>query len=568
MRGATGWQVLVALLLGVALGWGARSATDPEPAPLTADLDTPLIAETWEGGITLTGRGAAASVPEGGRAVVGARNTSEAVLGPAVGFDELASLCALTNRTDEFHRLAAIAVEGGISGEHLLAAVNAFPVEQRPVLLDHLRATYPDLLLPPVPVAEAYMAGGAPERAVEILKQQLETRTEFDYGVVRLLVEHDAEAAVPLIFEASGSALWTGRQLEYLQQFLDRAGKEAAVVPFLTRRLESDTKDDAALDALIDLAATQAMPFVRARIDESPEGYENWVRLAEIHLGLDDEDAAFEAFGESLSRTVSSDVLNRMAEVNLERALPILIERTKASEDDEALGALAKALHESGQAERALEVFERAFERDPADGEWTDQLIELAPERAERLIRAQLGDAPKEADDEMLGNYADALTKLGRTREAFDYYRIAHEKDTDDSEWLRSMASTDPARAIPILETYVRENGSQHAAHAALSKAFAAVGRKAEALTAIERALHQNDSKSYYVQLARLDAVRAHERLKRSLLLDPGDDELWGSLGWVLAHRGMPAESRAAYERAAEIDPEDGEWQRALKQER
>ena len=44
----------------------------------------------------------------------------------------------------------------------------------------------------------------------------------------------------------------------------------------------------------------------------------------------------------------------------------------------------------------------------------------------------------------------------------------------------------------------------------------------------------------------------------------PGNDELWGDLGDAWLYVGDTARAREAYQKAATIDPGDGEWQRQL----
>jgi tetratricopeptide (TPR) repeat protein len=98
----------------------------------------------------------------------------------------------------------------------------------------------------------------------------------------------------------------------------------------------------------------------------------------------------------------------------------------------------------------------------------------------------------------------------------------------------------------------------------ALGDAYRRSLRREMAADAYRTALQLDPHREELVRrVSAYPSQRARE-LQRAAMRAPGDDELWGDLGDTLQADGDLGGARGAFLRAFRLDPEDGEWQRAL----
>ena len=237
---------------------------------------------------------------------------------------------------------------------------------------------------------------------------------------------------------------------------------------------------------------------------------------------------------------------------------------TKDAKDDEAIGLLARAYMKAGQPRDAVAVFLEAHASDPDDSEWIRGLIRLDPAQAVKSLEARIAKAPGARDEDLVGQYADALRASGRTGDAFDQYLVAHRTDPGDQDWQVAMAEVDPERALPVLESFLREDPDDASGRGAYGVALASVGRADEAIAHLEQAIRRGDAERWYDALSEIDQDRALDALERRARRDR-NDETWGTLGRALARLGRDDEARAAFRRALALDPSDPDWAEALR---
>jgi tetratricopeptide (TPR) repeat protein len=510
--------LLLGLVVGMAVGWGgAELLREGGPPPPVEEAAAPAPEPDDLAGPRLVPRARPHDEPsEPADASAGpvAQLTPEAVEQLRVfetvnlenleavtkGVPALAMIYALSGRVEDFLRVADIALSSGMDLTSLYSALQALPMEHRVEVLDTLLARYPDVSFPVQEVAGLYMAAGAPDRALAIVRNALAETPGFPEPLLTLLVSLDPPTA---------------------------------------------------------------LTHARARVDENPSDPNAWAFLARLHMMAEDRTAAFDALAEAARLSPTSGYLNHLRSMDVERAIPIIEALTEGSRDDEALGALAKAYEDAGRYDEALEVFLRANEIDPLDGEWLSHMATLDPEGTVARLEAQIGSSLETVSDELVGDYADALRSLGRLDEAFEHYLIAFEKDPADWEWQNALVSMDPERALPLLEERARAAPGESVYVGALARALAATGRRQEAIDAFVQAIDRGDTQLYH-ELAQLDPDMALTRLRAVVAQQPSNDELWGDLGDLYRMLGREEQAVEAYTRARQLDPNDGEWINAL----
>jgi tetratricopeptide (TPR) repeat protein len=152
----------------------------------------------------------------------------------------------------------------------------------------------------------------------------------------------------------------------------------------------------------------------------------------------------------------------------------------------------------------------------------------------------------------------DAMLALDRGDEAAAAYRDALAARPDLPDVRRRLEGLSFRSQQAVLES---------------AREAAAAGRYEEAVTAYQRAIGSSPESAFlYRELAVVerrqgDRSRALEHLRKATDLDPGDRQSWMLTGDLLADAADFAGAVAAYERAAELDPE-GEVGKRLEQAR
>lgn len=278
-----------------------------------------------------------------------------------------------------------------------------------------------------------------------------------------------------------------------------------------------------------------------------------------------------------------------------------------------AWSTLGDVERSAGNPVAAYQALRRANELAPNDLGTIESMIEIDPREAVGLLEKRVAEIP---DDEGLDLLVLTLLKLDRGREAGEaFFRLARPERDSRLDWGFASLAPDAAirRLKPFLGTRERHLGI---VRSALAQAYEALGRRAEAVAALEEA-RADEPWAYYraivrvapeegiktmtvvaeqepqngeahlllaraLRLAgRLDAARAsiatalrldaswHEIRIEAALIDPetalpylvelakrgGQDQRW--LGDVYTQSGRWSEARAAYDRCLADNPDN-----------
>lgn len=242
--------------------------------------------------------------------------------------------------------------------------------------------------------------------------------------------------------------------------------------------------------------------------------------------------------------------------------------------NDEIWGDVADELALSGDTDKALRYYVHALRIDPTDEEWINKVMELGGEETLLgMYRDQMQAFPN--NDELMGDYADLLTYLGRREEACMAYQRAQQIDPEDSEWndrVAECAATGGVGAIEggslveALESRLQAEPGNDELMGTLGDTLLASGDTEGALEQYRAALAADPGDSEW--LDKVVAVSGMPKLEVLLELveqHPTNDELWGNLGDLYLDLGQRDEARAAFRKAAALDPADEEWPRKLR---
>lgn len=288
---------------------------------------------------------------------------------------------------------------------------------------------------------------------------------------------------------------------------------------------------------------------------------------------------------------------------NGESQLALELLRAYGSEDLGLWWAVAQAL--GGQGDRAgqREVLLAALEHWPDQQALIDQLIVVDPAAAIARLRALLASQSPPGDLELRGRLARALAAGGGRDEARALVEALLAENPGNVEAIAMMAEFDPARALTLLESGFAGSDEPEVMRAAMLDILLGTGNPAAAANVLERferegqavdpsewgmvaeawlsngdtvrgtaamqralAQEHGDPDSWVHSLEELAPDELHAALERRVASDEAlNDEYWGSLADSYWRAGRPADARAAWERAYELDREDGEWPARLE---
>jgi cytochrome c-type biogenesis protein CcmH/NrfG len=308
---------------------------------------------------------------------------------------------------------------------------------------------------------------------------------------------------------------------------------------------------------------------------ETPDSTAAWMALGDAFRRAHDPRRARAAYQKALVLDPSlTSAQHAISEIQPRRRVGRL--ERKALRDpgnDELWGDAADAVFEAGDADKALRFYLHALRIDPADQEWISRVTELGGQDAMLDMYRQLMQAHPD-NDELMGDYGDLLASLGRDDEACLAWQRAQQIDTADTEWGDKVAGcvsggkADPGTAdslVSALQARIQQSPEDDELRGTLGDTLLGAGRADEAAAAYRTALELDPGDSEW--LDKVVALTGEPKL--TILLDlttrfPTSDELWGNLGDLYLDLGQREEARAAYRKAAALDPSDSEWQQKL----
>lgn len=324
---------------------------------------------------------------------------------------------------------------------------------------------------------------------------------------------------------------------------------------------------------------------------EHPDDPDHWVALGRALARTGDQDGAAGAFARARELGSDHGRLGRSIRGNSHTASMVLREALRAPNDDEVWGDAGDQLLALGYTDGARSAYQRASELDPADTEWHIALAQLG---GDTDVVEAMAEHLDPNDDESLGNYGDMLMAVGRTDEACQHYRAAHELDPGDGEWQQYAPQCGyellegPAdilgiggyegeisigdTAAPWYADGADLGSLEDAVHSdtsllvELGRAHAYAGNGEEADRYLRGALLVDPTNTE--ALDALMALSGHT--KRKLLEDllgdvPDNDELVGELGDHYLELGDRRLALKMYRQAIELDESDPEWRTKLE---
>ena len=465
-----------------------------------------------------------------------------------------AALCALTGEDRELQHAAEQAIRGGADPKTVLALFQDLPRSARAGAMEDLVARLKDVEWDTLQIAAIYGSVGLVDRATAMLERSILEKDDPRSAITALVELDPVRAAARL---AAMDHPWSLKELKHIANRLVKAKRLELAAPFARRALELDPTNSSIINLLGRADPAEALVYAERAAAELPRSETAWSCLAELRRTAGDTAGAIEAYARAMRLKADEDQFFRLYTSDPQAALPVMEELAAHIDHDETLGVLGLAYLLSGRREEAVEAYVRAYRQQPSDSEWLHRLAELAPELARALLGRDLPD--HRTSDEFVGSYANALLATGRRDEAYDYYLEAHILDRNDVEWLRGLADTDPASALPLLERRLLVRPRDARILGALGDAYATLGRPTEAAAYYERAIALEGDGTWQVALARVEPARAIGMLRAATDKVPHSASAWGRLAGAYSEAGKMARARVAYDRALELNARDSE---------
>jgi tetratricopeptide (TPR) repeat protein len=241
-----------------------------------------------------------------------------------------------------------------------------------------------------------------------------------------------------------------------------------------------------------------------------------------------------------------------------------MLERLQAT-DPGLYAMLGESLQQAGDPAAAADALERGLRLDPSAEELGAGLVELDPARAVAALDAALAADPPPGSSAKRLSRAEALLALGREAEARAALEALLADEPADLEALQTLGRLDPAAAEPLLRAQAAAGDEGGNAAAALARVLAAQGRAAEAIALYEELLAREPGQAAARQeLLALDPERGFQRLQRAASQQAADPELWHTLAEQWLERGDPAQAVEAWLGAFERSPGRSDWEQRL----
>jgi tetratricopeptide (TPR) repeat protein len=238
-----------------------------------------------------------------------------------------------------------------------------------------------------------------------------------------------------------------------------------------------------------------------------------------------------------------------------------MLERLEVTDGD-LYATAASGLEQAGDPAAAAQALERGLALDSSSTELANRLVGLDPARAvAALDRALAAEEPPGAPAKRLSR-AGALLALGREAEA----RVALDglvaDDPSDVGVLEALGRIDPVRAEALLRARMAAGDD---AGVPLARLLASQGRSAEAAALYQDLLAGDPNHAgARVELLELDPELAFQSIQRAAQQQARDPELWYTLGEQWLARGDPQQAIEAWLGAFEREPGNSEWEQRL----
>ena len=476
-----------------------------------------------------------------------------------------ATTYGLTRKKARFLDALEGAIAAGAEVEPVTQAISSLePWGERAGVLKELMRRHPEMEWNSWTLANLYQLAGEGKAAFDLLAEKLKDPPDDPNSLITRLIELDPERAASLLAEVADREDWSGRILLLIAEKLIEQGRNVLGMPFLLASLDKMPGGAEALRLLGTIDPAAALGRALRAVEANPTDADAWALLARMRLDAGDQAGSFAAYSIAARNESDEDTrrgyLSGMLATDPAAALPV-IQELLADGGDEDLGLLGRALIANGHRDRAFDIFSRAHEADPTDSEWLHRLVSADCALAIRRFEEALARDPDTENDELIGVFATALLRAGRTEEAYAQFLRALKIDASDWEWMQGVARANPTKAAELLEARRREEPDDGTLAGALADAYSRMGRTAEAIRLYEFAIEQGDGKHRWMGgLAATEPARGLPMIREALRESPEDEELWGALGMAYARLGQVEEARKAFDRALTIDSEDWEW--------
>ena len=265
----------------------------------------------------------------------------------------------------------------------------------------------------------------------------------------------------------------------------------------------------------------------------------------------------------------SSSLLEQVTQLaSSDAALDNAVQSLRSDQgNDELWGDAGDLVRLLGYTDLALQCFREAFFLQTSDSEWQGKIGELAGR--EGLFTAfEQAIAADASNDELIGDYGDALDGAGRRAEACEAWSLALSLEPADSEWMGKVEGCGQTSTATTSSTSSNVDSALAAHNAeptddtagAVGEAYLAAGDRTTAMRYFNEALTMDPVDTQWSWYVLLWGHETRVQLLERLAASSGSDEVYGDLGDHLLELNRDDEALRAYERASSIDPYDAEW--------
>jgi pilus assembly protein FimV len=284
----------------------------------------------------------------------------------------------------------------------------------------------------------------------------------------------------------------------------------------------------------------KALVELQGAVKEDAKDTRTWLRMAEVHVRLGQNDKATEVYQKTVDLYVEQGFFQRAVAVykNIIKLSPESVgARIKLADVYRQLGLFSDAIQ---QLEQAVALHQRAGELTQALAA-LKQILELNPEQAATRIRYAELAVQAGQNDEAIAEFREAANLLKAQGRTDEFARVA--------ERILYYQPDDFALGTELARVYLDRNNAR-AALTRLKPAFEANQGDPEVLDLLARSFEQlgqpNKSLPVLKELCRVygNSGRLSERnqtIQRALALEPNDPELRAMLGRTGTDAGRAA---------------------------